>query len=491
MMIHRRCHAGTRLVPVVLALLGAGGPALAQAPDTVRLSLTDAVRRAIERGEEIVSARAQLDQARARVTQATAVAFPQVVTSLTYNRAIRTIFDDLAPPPAADTTQIPDAFDETRTPQDRYDTLNELLMQDFMSGLISGLPFGRRNTYLAAVQVAQPLFAGGRIRGTRDAARHVETAAHYQLDEAEADIELRVRVAYLNAVLAARLQVIARDSRRSAEEHYRQVEAFRRAGTSSEFDLLRARVDYENREPLVVQADNAARLALLEVKRLVNLPAHQAVALTSTLDVAEVVADEQAIARHLERRPLLLAAREGVAIREAGLRVARGERFPAVSLVGNLGFQAYPSSVAPPGYSEWRQDWSVALAVSWMPFDGFGRRGRIAEAQAALRDARAQQAQVEEGLEIELAAAMGDYRTAQVEIAARRQTVGLAEQTLELAQLRFANGLATQLDVSDAALLLDQTRVNEIQALHDLVKALARLERLSGGHVALLAGETP
>jgi outer membrane protein TolC len=126
-----------------------------------------------------------------------------------------------------------------------------------------------------------------------------------------------------------------------------------------------------------------------------------------------------------------------------------------------------------------------------MPFDGFGRRGRIAEAQAALRDARAQQAQVEEGLEIELAAAMGDYRTAQVEIAARRQTVGLAEQTLELAQLRFANGLATQLDVSDAALLLDQTRVNEIQALHDLVKALARLERLSGGHVALLAGETP
>jgi len=176
-------------------------------------------------------------------------------------------------------------------------------------------------------------------------------------------------------------------------------------------------------------------------------------------------------------------------VREAGLRVARGEWFPSVSLVGNIGFQAYPSSVAPPGFSEWRQDWSVALAVSWTPFDGFGRRGRIAEAQAALRDARAQEAQVEEGMRIELAAATGEYHTAQAEIAARRETVDLAEQTLELAELRFANGLATQLDVSDAALLLDEARVNEIQALNDLVKALARLERLSGGQVMLLAGE--
>ena len=491
MMARHGSLAGPRLLPVVLVLLASGRPAAAQTLDTIRLSLAEAVRRATDQGEEIMTARAQLAQAQARVTQATAIAYPQLATSLTYNRAIRTIFDDLAPPPAADTAQIPSAFDETRTAQERYDTLNELLMQDFMSGLIQGLPFGRRNTYLAAVQVAQPLFTGGRISGTRAAARHFETASLYRLDEAEADIELQVRVAYLNAVLATQLQAIARESRRTAEAHYREVEAFRQAGTSSEFDLLRARVDFENREPLVVQADNVARLALLEVKRLVNLPAEQKLVLTSTLDPAQVVVDEAAIARHLEQRPLLLAAREGVAMREAGLRVARGEWFPSVSLVGNLGFQAYPGSVAPPGLSDWRQDWSVALAVSWTLFDGFGRRGRIAEAQAALREARAQQAQVDEGLRIELAAALGDYQTAQVEIAARRQTVGLAEETLELAQLRFANGLATQLDASDAALLLDQARVNELQGLHDLVKALARLERLTGGRVSLLAGETP
>jgi outer membrane protein TolC len=174
-------------------------------------------------------------------------------------------------------------------------------------------------------------------------------------------------------------------------------------------------------------------------------------------------------------------------MREAGLRVAKSEWFPSVHVIGNFGFQAYPNTVAPP-VSDWRSDWNVQLAVTWLPFDGFGRRGRIGEAQAQLRDAVVQRTQVEEGLEVELTAALGDYRTAQAEIAARHETVDLARQTLDLAELRYRNGLATQLEVSDTALLLDQARVNEIQALHDLVKALAQLERLSGGRVQLLSG---
>jgi outer membrane protein TolC len=47
--------------------------------------------------------------------------------------------------------------------------------------------------------------------------------------------------------------------------------------------------------------------------------------------------------------------------------------------------------------------------------------------------------------------------------------------------------LSTQLEVSDAALLLDEARLNEVQALHDYVKALAHLERLSGGQLTLFS----
>jgi outer membrane protein TolC len=469
-------------------------PCTAQAPppqDTLRLTLTEAVARARDRSEEIAVARAQLAQADAQVTQAAAAALPQVGTAFSYNRTIRSIFDALAVPPGADSSEIPLAYDETRTPNERYDTMSELLMQDFMNGLISGLPFGRRNTYVAMLQVTQPIFAGGRIKGARNIAQHLGTAAEARLEETEADLILAVRVAYLNALLAERLHVVALQSRQTAQDHVRQVEDFRAAGTASEFDLLRAKVDAANREPFVVQTENAARVALLDLRRLVNLPAEQPVALTSTFSSEPVRVDEAEVRRLMADRPLLAATRAQVAATESGVSVAKGEWFPTIAVQGNLGYQAYPNNFGVPALSEWREDWSVAVAVSWVPFDGFGRRGRIAEAQAQFREATLREAQVVEALDLQYNAAVGDYQTATATVQARRETALLAEQTLELADLRYRNGLATQLEVSDAALQRDQARVNEIEALATYVKALAQLERLTGGRLTLLMEAQP
>ena len=63
-----------------------------------------AVARARDLSEEIAVARAQLSQADAQVTQATAAALPQVGAAFSYNRTIRSIFDGLAAPPGADTS---------------------------------------------------------------------------------------------------------------------------------------------------------------------------------------------------------------------------------------------------------------------------------------------------------------------------------------------------------------------------------------------------
>ncbi|HET7039293.1 MAG TPA: TolC family protein, partial [Gemmatimonadales bacterium] len=318
---------------VSVVALGPGvGRMAAQAPvagDTLRLTLAQAEAMALERSEEVALARARQDQADAQVTQATSALLPQLGTGLTYNRAIRTIFDGLAVPEPADTTQIPNAFDPARDAFERYDLLSDLLMDDFMAGLFSGLPFGRRNTYVASLQLAQPLYAGGRLRGARRLAQHLQAAATHSLAEVEQQVRLDVRLAYLDALLARRLHDIARESRRVAEEHYRQVASRAEAGTASEFDLLRARVDFENREPAVVQAGNGATLALLALKRLVNLPAGQPVVLVDEPEPPAVAVDEAVLRSLLQRRPALAAAREAVAVREQAVGIAKGERLPA------------------------------------------------------------------------------------------------------------------------------------------------------------------
>jgi outer membrane protein TolC len=463
-------------------------PRLAQSlEDTLLLSLEEAVMRGLRDSEEIGAARATLTQAEAQVTEATAGALPQVSSNLVYNRAIKTIFDEAATPPAVSDTLIPPAFDLSKPPEERFDLLSDLLIQDFMGALFRGLPFGRKNTYMATFTVAQPLYVGGKVGAALNVARHFRAAARDQLDEAEAEIVLQVRGAYLNASLAQRLLRIAVDSRRVAEEHFRQVEAFYQAGTASEFDLLRARVDLENRDPVVIQAENGATLALLELKRLVNIPAPQPVRLVTEVDPVVAEVNEVELKRLILERPALSAAQEGVAMRQEAVKIARGDRLPSLAVLGTMGFQGFPDNALPPGFDQWRKDWSVALSLSVPIFDGFRTRGRVDQAQADLKLARLAESQLREALELQLEAALAEYRSVRAQIQARRQTVALAERTLELADARFASGLSTQLEVSDAALLLDQARVNEVQALYDYVQVLAQMERLSGGKMDLMA----
>jgi outer membrane protein TolC len=450
---------------VPLLLLGTATVEAQQPPgtDTLRLSLDDAVSRVLSESEEIAAVRAQIDQAESQVTQATATALPQLSTNLTYNRAIRTIFDDIGGDPApGDTAENP------------------------FGDMFEDLPFGRPNNYIATFQLSQLLWAGGSVGAARDVARRFTSASRDQLEETEADLTLQVRTAYLNAVLAERLHEIAVDSRDVADAHLQQVEAFFEAGTTSEFDLLRARVDRENREPAVVQAANGVELALLELKRLANIPADQPLLLTTELEIDSVGVDEAALARLVGQRPILHAAEEAVAMREGAVKIYRSQRLPSVRFFGNMGFQAFPENMAPPGFDKWREDWNVGLAISWNPFDGFRTRGMIGEAQALLRQAHVEEAQLKEGLEMELTAALAEHRRSQAQLNVTEETVGLAERTLELADVRFANGLSTQLEVSDAALLLDQARVNHVQAQHAYFKALAQLERTSGGQIQLL-----
>ena len=70
-----------------------------------------------------------------------------------------------------------------------------------------------------------------------------------------------------------------------AESFLNQERLRLEAGYASDLDVMRAEVALENLRPELVQARNALELALLDLKRLVNLPLAQPVRLTTPLEV--------------------------------------------------------------------------------------------------------------------------------------------------------------------------------------------------------------
>ena len=459
--------------------LAAQQPAAPARGDTLAVSIEDALGRALQQGDEVRVSEARRDAAAAQVGQARATGLP----SLRLNGAFTHVYENA-----------------------RAQAVGQI--------------FNQPNTYNVNLNLGVPLFQGGRASAGLRSASRLRGAATADVEQARQDVTLQVLRAYLDALLADRLVEIQQTNVRLAGERLRQVEQMERAGRSSRYDVLRARVERSNLEPAAIQAASDRELALLELKRLANIPAGQPLKLVSPVAAEAVSAlAQQAVAEAVNDSavvaaiPSVRAAELRAQASRAGVTIARADYLPTLSFFVQSGWQAFPTSwsiptrggglntIDCPVGSEagrvctqqnggWFTDRSMGLQLSFPVFDGLRARSNVALARANADIANAQAAQAREAATVELAEARAELARARAQFDATRQNATEAEEAFRLATLRFQRGLSTQLDVSDAQLALATARTNEARATHELYLATAALARALGRPVPLPAGTT-
>jgi outer membrane protein len=466
-MLSRLPRAISLALAATTAVAGVASVATAQSSDTLRLSVEDAVTRAIRASDETRLAAANIDVADAQIITARAAGLPQVRLGGNYTQTIK----------------------------------------NARAQIVSQV-FGQAFTYNANANVSQTLFQGGRIfagsRGagdTRAALRHTQT-------ETRALVAVNAQRTYLEALFAAELVGIQERNFALADDRLKQVEQLEAAGRAARYDVLRARVERANLEPTLLQARNTAELALLSVKQLLNLPVDQPLVLTSALDskgLEDLVTRTVADSTSDPTRSAIQAAEYVLEARKEGIKVARADLFPTVTASFQTGYLALPSSngfptlwgrtsgdfCVPPSTTRncqnngWFSDRNFGIQVAWPLFDGLRAKGNIDLAQAQERVARVQLEQQREAVAVERSRARAEFQRARSAFDARRQNAAEAEEAFKLANLRFTRGLGTQLEVSDAQLALLTAQTNELRAVYDLYLSIAELARSRGVAIPL------
>ena len=457
-----------------LAVFGAAaialdaGPVLAQgsapATDTLRLSLEEAVTLGLRVADEVRQANALTDIAGAQLDVARGVMVPQFRISSTYSHV----------------------FENAR------------------STAVSSV-FNQPNTYTVTGTVTQPLFQGGRLFANARAAGATAEATKLSADEQRATFTITLQRAYLNALLAEKLADIQENNLQLSTGRLTQVQQFQSAGRAAQYDVLRAKVERANIEPLAIQARNDRDLAHLELKRLLNLPLEQPLSLTTTIDpqAAQTMVASFDDTTSLPNRASLRAAELNAKSRRLGIAAARADFLPSISAFFNTGFQAFPppgmgfpsvrgsSSLAacpvtvPPSTRPcqnggWFEDRNLGVQFSWPILDGFRLKSAIELAKAQNHIAELELRQARENVAVDVARARAELRRAKAVFDARRETQSEATEAFRLASLRFSRGLSTQLEVSDAQLALLTSESGEARATYDLYLASADLARALG-----------
>jgi outer membrane protein TolC len=449
---------------VAFGLVVATSPALAQQqpPDTLRLTIKSAVDQALTSSDEVRISQAQIDLADAQVTAARAAGIPQARLSSTYSHA----------------------FENARA--------NAV-----------GSVFNQPNTYNTSLNLSQSIFQGGRIIAGRRVAENARDAVRYDQREVRARVSVDAQRAYLQALYTSQVAALQDTNLAIATARLAQVEQLQRAGRAARYDVLRARVARSSIEPLVIQARNDREIALIDLKRLLNIPVNQPIALATSLDADAVRSMLPSLVDTTATpdRPALRSAELTVRAREEGVRVARADYWPTLSLSLQSGYQAFPplgkgfparfgessgEFCSPPSATQkcqnggWFSDRSLQVSASWPLFDGFRTRSNINVAQAQANIASLQLTQQREQVGLEVSRARSELRRAIAAYDARQQTADEATEAFQLAELRFSTGLSTQLEVSDAQLAMLNAQSGSVRSVYDLYLAAADLARALG-----------
>jgi outer membrane protein TolC len=333
---------------------------------------------------------------------------------------------------------------------------------------------GPFNIFDARVGLSQPLVDLRAFNDYRAAALN-ERAESRGIKTAR-DLVVLVSVSlYLGAVTAANRIDVARAQQDTAQALFQQASDLKTSGLVAGVDVLRAQVQIQNQRQRSIVAQNDFEKAKLRLARAIGLPAGQQFTLTDTVPYAPLaeVTIEDMLARAYESRADYLAARDRLEAAEATRRAAGAELLPTLHLDANYGTIGQSTSDSHPTYT-------VGATVRLPLFEAGRAQARRAEGDALLQRRRTELEDVKGQVDTEVRSSLLDVRAAAQQLEAAQTTVTLAKQELEQARDRFAAGVTSNIEVTQAQESVASASETYVTALYAHNVAKASLARAVG-----------
>jgi len=333
------------------------------------------------------------------------------------------------------------------------------------------------NIYVASVVYQYPLYTGGRLEQQIALARAGVKGAEAALERTKQEIALQTKLAYFQVLVAQAGLQVAQQTVATAEETLRIAQARVRAGTSPRFDEIQAEVNLAIARQGLGRARNGVAVATQGLAAVIGLPVDTPLRPQESMEVVPVqpgVAD--LVARGLKDRPELVEHQAKVEAAVAAIELAKAGTRPVVGLTGSLSADGI-------GTNSLGLGWSIGLAATFPLFDGGVTAAKIKEAELRLEQLRVVEAQLRQLIELQVRQAVLNLSAAAEELTTAGKTIEQAREALRIAQVRFREGVGTNLEVISAQAALAQAESARVQALFSYNAARAQLERAVGGPV--------
>ncbi len=338
------------------------------------------------------------------------------------------------------------------------------------------------NDITAQLSFDQPIWLGGRVGLALDAARTYRKIARHGLSANKAQVKSAIIKEYYGLVLARQAYEVLTETYNQAERHSATVQSMFDVGMASEFDVLRAKTAVKSIEPELARAKMMVDLAETKLCQRLGLGVGDHIVIADRLEQPELqirLSKDEAIQSAINNRPEFKMLGLQHHLSDIALQVEkRSIYWPNIFFNAVYQFQASDDHILKVGPPDWQKSLRLQIVLSVPLFDGFATPSRIEKAKIGLRRTELQRKQLEQGVNLEITAALNELTRAEEQVASLNAAVETANRAYEIACLRYEQGMGTELEVQDARLSLSNARLNLLQGLFDLKVAQAEYNRI-------------
>jgi outer membrane protein len=337
--------------------------------------------------------------------------------------------------------------------------------------------FGTKNNYNLTFNLEQTLWSS-RVFNAMKIAKYYDKATNEYVKAARQQVIFGTREAFYSAILAMDNVNVFRDAVHTAEENFEVVKSLYREGLVSEYDKLSAEVEMANLLPQLIKAENTAKIVLNNLRYFIGYEGFEEIQLKYDFGLEDTIAtplEETALQTALEYRPDYVGQDYIIKAYKKAIGVSKAGRMPSLYFSSALDWAASIDRTKP-AKDDWVRSWSASLNLSFPIFDGFKTSGNVKKAKADY----IKSSQIEDAIRIEVEESIGLIEESKKRLGWGKKTIELAEEGLRVANLRFKNGVGTQLEIIAAQSALTMAKTNYIQAIYDYEMSLAKYEKAVG-----------
>jgi outer membrane protein TolC len=324
------------------------------------------------------------------------------------------------------------------------------------------------------IHLSQMLFSGPVIAGYK-AAGAATKAAYFAKMEARSEVVEQVAAAYLHAIAAASEVDNAKALEATGELLLSQAHAAHEAGTASNLDELRARVQLQAQQQALIAAENLLEKNLILLKREIGLDPGQKIALTDPAPYSELAAqtpEEVRATAYKNRQDYQTLQNEAVEYK-AIQAAYRSQRLPSLSFGGYYG-------VSQVGGAGSHGNFVAQGSLSVPLFREARLRGDIEAAQAQRSAVDAQLADLRGNIDQQVRSALLDVDATAKLVEVARSNVELATRALSDETERVNAGVDDNLPLVTAQSTLASAQSNLVESLYQYNLSKLALARAAG-----------